>query len=231
MKMVETQRWRLLVLRTVNARLLRRTASVLLVLFIALWVVVPPLPATEGEGQEPPTTDAAQKGEDEDTGDEETAKKKKKGPSFIAIPIIITEPAVGYGLGAAFAHFHKKKGGTDTGETSHAPALTADTAAKPGKEQKVPPTISGIAAAYTENGTWGVGIAHTASWKKDRMRYTGAVGYAHVVSSFYFNNEPVEFKLDTGLFYQAVTKIFDIAAIELRKRNWTGFRRLPGKHL
>ena len=162
------------------------------------------LPATEGEDPEPPETDAAQTAETENGGDEEAAKKEKKGPSFIAIPIIITEPAVGYGLGGAVAHFHKTKHGADPGAGSNAPALTADTAAKVGKQQKVPPTISGIAAAGTENGTWGVGLAHTASWKKDRIRYTGAIGYAHVVSTFYFSNQPFDFELDTGLFYQDI---------------------------
>ncbi len=61
-----------------------------------------------------------------------------------------------------------------------------------------------FAAAYTENGTWGVGLAHTASWKKDRIRYTGAVGYAHVVSTFYLNDQPADFELDTALLLQDV---------------------------
>jgi len=202
MREEETRRWFGLVISVDNARSLRQTASILLFLFLSLCVVVRALPATEGEGPEPPETDAAQTAETENGGDEEEAKKKKKGPPFIAIPIFITEPAIGYGLGGAVGYFHKTKNGGESGANSHAPAFTAESAAKVGKQQKVPPTISGVAAAYTEDGTWGVGLAHTASWKKDKMRYTGAVGYAHVVSTFYFNDQPAEFKLDTGLLFQ-----------------------------
>ena len=187
-----------------DARSGRQTVPVLLFLILSLCLVVRALPASEGEGPEPPEADAAQTTKTESGGDDEATKKKKKGPSFIAIPIFITEPAVGYGLGAAIAHFHKTKDGADSGASSHAPALTADTAAAVGKQQKVPPTISGVGGGYTENGTWGVGFAHTGSWKKDKIRYTGAVGYAHVISTFYFNDQPAEFKLDTGLFFQDI---------------------------
>ncbi len=181
---------------------LHQTASFLLILFLSLCVVVPALPATEGEGPEPPETEAARTAETENESDEEAATKEKKGPSIIAIPIFITEPAVGYGFGGAVGYFHKTKHQADSGATSHSPVLTADTAAKVGKQQKVPPTISGFAAAYTENGTWGGGFAHTASWKNDTIRYTGAVGYAHVVSTFYFSDQPFDFELDTGLLVQ-----------------------------
>jgi hypothetical protein len=112
--------------------------------------------------------------------------------------------AISYGLGGAIAHFHKKKheAGSTPGEL--APALTANAAAKTGKQQKVPPTISGIAAAYTDKGTWGVGIAHSASWSRDKIRYVGAAGYAYVVSTFYFDDQPFDFTLGTGLLYQDI---------------------------
>ena len=34
------------------------------------------------------------------------------------------------------------------------------------------------------------------------MRYKGAFGYAHIVSTFYFGNEPYVFTLNTALLYQ-----------------------------
>ena len=107
-------------------------------------------------------------------------------------------------MGAALAYFHKTKHGDDSGADSHPPAFSTDSAAKVGKQQKVPPTISGVAAAYTEKGTWGFGLAHSASWSKDKIRYVGAVGYAHVVSTFYFGDQPADFELDTGLLYQDI---------------------------
>ena len=182
---------------------LRQSTSALLVLCLSMLVAAPSLLATEGEDPESAESTAAKNAEPEKNDDGgEAAKKQKKGPSFIPIPIIITEPAVGYGLGAAVGYFHKNKHHEDAGGEKISPVLTAETTAEAGKRQKVPPTISGIAAAYTESGTYGIGFAHSASWKKDRMRYVGAIGYAHVVTTFYFNDEPFDFTLDTGLLYQ-----------------------------
>ena len=73
----------------------------------------------------------------------------------------------------------KNKGGPQD-EASVPRAMTAQTPSKTGKEKKPPPTITGIAAAYTDSGTWAVGIGHSASWKKDKIRYSGVLGYADV---------------------------------------------------
>ena len=55
---------------------------------------------------------------------------------FLPVPIIITEPAVGYGLGAAVAYFHQPKE-IDRNEHPH----------------QGPPSISVGFGAKTENGT------------------------------------------------------------------------------
>jgi hypothetical protein len=107
-------------------------------------------------------------------------------------------------LGAAVGYFHKKKSEADAEPDSLSPAFTADSATTVGKGQKVPPTVSGIAAAYTDKGTWGLGLAHSASWSEDRIRYKGAVGYAHVVTTAYFGDQPFDFTLETGLLYQDI---------------------------
>ena len=174
--------------------------SLLLCVSLVFCVAAPALPAEEPAASQTGKSDATETAETEKVGDEKA--EKKEGPSFIPIPIIITEPAVGYGLGAAVGYFHKNKHHEDAGGEKISPVLTAETTAEAGKRQKVPPTISGIAAAYTESGTYAIGFAHSASWKKDRMRYVGAIGYAHVVTTFYFNDEPFDFTLDTGLLYQ-----------------------------
>ena len=171
----------------------RVSTAALLVLMMLLCAGAPFVSAQEKVAEEPV--------EEPKSGDEK-AEKEKKGPSFIPIPIFITEPAIGYGLGAAIGYFHKKKHETEKARGSMAPAFTEDSAGKAGKGQKVPPTVSGVAAAYTEKGTWGAGIAHSASWSKDKIRYKGALGFAHIVSTFYFDDEPADFKLDTGLLYQ-----------------------------
>lgn len=173
--------------------------------FLIVCLAVPGLQAADEESDNAKNTEgesvSAEKTAD-GGGENDEKAKKKKGPPVIAIPIFITDPAVGYGLGAAVGYFHKKNKHLESGGSSHAPVLTSDNAAEVGEQQKVPPTITGIGGAYTENGTWGIALAHTASWRKDRMRYTGAIGYAHVVSTFYFNDQPAEFKLDTGLLFQ-----------------------------
>lgn len=181
-----------------------RTAAGLLALVLALCIAEPVVDATEGEDETPAAAGATEAVEPETDSQEVEGKKKKKERHFAPVPILITEPAIGYGLGAAIAYFHKKKDQDDSESKSIAPVLTADTAPKAGKQQKVPPTISAIAAAYTEKGTWFGGLAHSASWRKDRIRYVGAIAYAHVVSTFYFNDQPADFELDTGLLYQDI---------------------------
>ena len=66
------------------------------------------------------------------SGGEEAAKTEEepeaeRGPIFVPIPIFITEPTVGYGLGAAIGYFHKKKDGSGSSEKL-ALALTTETA-------------------------------------------------------------------------------------------------------
>jgi len=74
----------------------------------------------------------------------------------------------------------KNEKGEPQDEASVARAMTAQTPSKTGKEKKPPPTITGIADAYTDSGTWAVGIGHSASRKMDKIRYSGVFGYADV---------------------------------------------------
>lgn len=108
---------------------------------LAAFVVVGVLLATSAFGAEP-TDDPPADGDVETTVDtagastgHEATKKPKTGPPVIAVPIFITEPAVGYGLGAAVGHCHKKKEHLESGGSSHAPVLTADSAPDAGKQQ------------------------------------------------------------------------------------------------
>jgi hypothetical protein len=87
---------------------------------------------------------------------------------FFPIPIIITEPAVGFGLGAAVTYFHPPK---ELDATVH--------------EHHGPPSISVGFAARTDNGTYLYGGAHSGVWKDDHVRYLGAVAKASVNLRFY----------------------------------------------
>ena len=86
---------------------------------------------------------------------------------FLPIPVIITEPAVGYGGGIALAFFHRKP-----------PA--------PGAEQSfAPPSVTGVMGAATENGTKLGGFGHLGIWRNNTVRYTGALGAMDINLTFY----------------------------------------------
>jgi hypothetical protein len=138
-----------------------------------------------------------------DEGDKGAATKLAAGESdFLPIPIFITEPAIGAGFGAALGYFHPRK--DEQAATSSLPAMTAGSTAHLDDGQKRPPDISGIAGAYTENGTWLVGVGHFASWRRDRIRYAGAVVYSNVNATFYLLGRPLDFELKGGFLYQDI---------------------------
>ena len=134
------------------------------------------------------------------TEEEEQDKKKAKDPDrgrFLPIPIFITEPAIGEGLGIALAYFHRAK---DVNEK--------DTFASPGsigqasREQKPPPTVTAVFAAYTSNDTKAGGIGHMNTFRDDHIRFSGAVGLADVNSTFYILDHPFKFNLEGLLAFQ-----------------------------
>jgi hypothetical protein len=112
---------------------------------------------------------------------------EKKG--FLPVAIVITEPAVGYGGGLGMVYFHDKFGGQD------------------GK-----PSVSAIAAAGTENGTWFVGGGHLGIWKDDTIRYVGGAGVGRVKMQYYgiLSDEPIgselgiNFDMDVAFLMQEI---------------------------
>ena len=96
---------------------------------------------------------------------------------FLPVPILITEPAVGYGAGLALLFFH------DSVKNREEQVKKAEKEGKPAK--MAPPSISGATAFGTENGTWGAGGFHMGIWKEDTIRYVGALFYADVNLDFY----------------------------------------------
>lgn len=154
------------------------------------------------EADDPHTTAGAEPTELADTAKEtpdeaDDEKKEENSFPFIPIPIFISEPAIGYGLGAAVGYFHPREGAADETE-SVSPAITTGTPPRNASdnESKPPPVITGIAGAYTDNGTWGAGIGHMNNWKQDGIRYSGALGYFNIESAFYFLNRPFDFNLE-----------------------------------
>ena len=122
---------------------------------------------------------------------------------FLPVPIIITEPAVGFGAGVAVAYFH--------------PPEELDQDVHP---HNGPPSISVGFAAGTDNGTSLYGGAHSGVWKNDHVRYLGAIAQADVNMSFYPDvgqqsdvDDGIKFNVDGTFLYQQVQ-------FRLKESNW-----------
>jgi len=114
----------------------------------------------------------------------------KKG--FLPIPIIITEPALGYGGGLVLAFFSQPLGaGAGEGHTYS------------------PPLIAAAAAFYTSDGSAGGGAFLFYPFRHDQFRYLGALGGASLNLDFYgfdpdgpLADNPVGYTLDPTFLVQ-----------------------------
>jgi len=106
---------------------------------------------------------------------------------FMPIPIIVTEPAVGYGGGMALLYLlpQKKK-----------------------YNRYVPPNIYGVAGLGTQNKTWLAAAFAFKVWGPDRVRYIGAFARPVIHVKYYGNNNeylsenPVEVELNSWTLIQ-----------------------------
>ncbi|MFZ4284997.1 glyceraldehyde-3-phosphate dehydrogenase [Variovorax sp. HJSM1_2] len=94
---------------------------------------------------------------------------ERKG--FLPIPIVITEPAVGYGGGVAFMFLRNSM------------AETAQKAKETGLN--IPPDIWVFGAAATENGTKAAFAGGMVSFDEGRYKYRGGIGRANVNLAYY----------------------------------------------
>lgn len=90
---------------------------------------------------------------------------------FLPVPIVITEPAVGYGAGLAALFFRES-----LGERAAQAAATG---------RYTPPDIYGIAGFGTENGTRGYGGGGLVTFFDDRVRWRGGVAEIDANLDFY----------------------------------------------
>jgi len=125
---------------------------------------------------------------------------KYKDPNrgrILPIPVFITEPAIGDGLGLALAYFHPKKTVSDKDRLASLESIS-----KVSYEQDPPPTVTAAFGAYTSNETAAFGAGHVNSFKDDHIRFTGAAAWANVNSTFYVLDKPIKFNLEGVLAYQ-----------------------------
>ncbi len=130
----------------------RTKALLLLVLSILL--------ALNAQAQEKPKSRSAFKDAEDGAFDISDWLVQKKG--FLLLPIIITEPAVGYGGGAVAVFFHSSY-----------------------SEKNGPPSMTGVMGAGTENGTWMAGLFHEGFWKHDTIRYRGVLARTKANIGYY----------------------------------------------
>lgn len=110
----------------------------------------------------------------------------KKG--FLIVPTIITEPAVGYGALGAAIYFHSSY-----------------------SAKKGPPSMTGVLGGGTQNGTWMAGAFHVGYWKRDRIRFMGALARMNVNIGYYgsgyiesLTDQPVNLNMDAWLLLQQI---------------------------
>lgn len=84
---------------------------------------------------------------------------------FLPVPMVITEPAVGYGGGLFGLFLHGK--GTRKGDNF------------------IPPPMTAFGGGATQNGTWFVGGGHRHTWNDDHIRYLVMMGYANIKLDIY----------------------------------------------
>ena len=117
---------------------------------------------------------------------------------FLPLPIFITEPAIGQGLGAALIYFHEEK--KDDGLN----VTTGRSLGKTGKSSKPPPTATGIFGAYTNDDTAMVGIGHSNSFMDGRYRVLGATAKARINSQIYRADGAIDFAFEGNILYANV---------------------------
>jgi len=177
-------------------KLIRSAQSCVIYLFAC--VVIMALFSTGVLAQEATEEQGATEGSESEDGPEniedEASEKIDKG-NFLVLPIFITEPAIGEGLGLGLVYFHKKKD-PNTPQVS-----TASSISQTNRQQNPPPTASGVFGAYTNNDTKAAGIGHAGTYFNDKVRAVGVLASAEINSTVFFLDIPFGFGLDGELAY------------------------------
>ena len=101
------------------------------------------------------------------------------------VPIIVTEPAVGYGGGLMLAFFQQ--------------SLAERARQSENGARYRPPNIYAVGGLATENGTWGAAAGGMVSFRDDRWRWRGGGGYAALELTYYGANDAINGGVDYSL--------------------------------
>ena len=114
---------------------------------------------------------------------------------FMPVPIIITEPALDYGGGLGALWFSES-----LGEAKH----------KSGDGPMVPPSIGGLFAFKSGNGSWGAGGGYFMPLAEDRYRYLGGAGKLSLNLDYYLpiSDEAAAYQLaGSGVIQQLLARV------------------------
>lgn len=171
-------------------------------LLLALWgPSVWAGPAAEQPGSPVPQAQDADK---EDPAESLSCDTGSFWSHVVPVPIVITEPAVGNGLGVGVGYFHPECNPGNTGQGST--LINAEEAMQPFRTRRPPPKVTGIAAGYTAKGTKFIGAGHANTFKDDRWRLMVAGGWADVYADIYVLGVPFEFNLTGSVLFADVRR-------------------------
>lgn len=123
-------------------------------------------------------------------GDFDVSEYLSQAYGFLPVPILITEPAIGYGGGAALVYLHDKFVGR-----------------KGASGRNIPSSMSGLILAATENETKIAGGFHLGYYMDDTLRTQTFVMATNININFYTpTNRAVFMNLKTPIAYQSVKK-------------------------
>ena len=162
-----------------------RATIALPVLFIALGLPAGAF-AEESPDGSPEPQKVARKFRDPDDGQLDLSRFLATPRAFLPIPLVVTEPAVGYGGGLAGMFIRPRR--------------------KAGGEGFARPNMSILAGIATENGTRGAFAGDASRWFDDRLKTLLAAGTGNINLDFYglgtgkeSLDEPVRYTLDFDL--------------------------------
>ena len=116
-----------------------------------------------GYAQEPPPEPSRLRDPDDGQFDVSSFLEKPKG--ILPVPVVITEPAVGYGGGLVGMFLRPRK--------------------QAGEEGWARPNISALGAIGTENGTRAAFAGDASRWRDGRLKTLAGVGGGHINLDFY----------------------------------------------
>jgi hypothetical protein len=124
---------------------------------------------------------------DKKDGNFDISEYMSQAYGFVPVPIVITEPSVGYGGGLVLTYLHDNLGGK-----------------KSESGRRVPPSISGVLLSGTENGTRMLGAFHVGYWLEDTVRTTSYIGSPNIYMDLYSRDSTIQMNIEGTLFYQNV---------------------------